>query len=676
MSHATHSGAKMSELIAAHDWRASPLGAQDEWPDSLTTALSMCLSAQLPMMLWWGSELTLFYNDACIPILGAKHPAALGSPGLSVRVWGNAPSRALLEPALRFVVQRGEPASVQEVPYELKRRGSFERAFMNASFSPIQLASGALAGVLLILHDHTEHVLAEKRDAELERTKLRDLFMQAPALIAIQRGPEHVFEFVNSAAERLVGKVVGYPVSTLFPEQRAFLDGVYETGERFLANEQAVTFDWDVTGVPSVRYFNWVYEPFRDLGGNVAGILTFAFEVTEQVLARKESDRLVQELEASARTKDEFLATISHELRTPLNAILGWSRMLRTGTLSEDRVQRAVETIERNAKAQAQLIEDLLDVSRIISGKLRLELEPVLMPAIVAHALESVRPSAQARGIVLAHTIDAHAGMVLGDADRLQQVVWNLLSNAVKFCGKGGHVHVTVQKAGDSVEVSVRDDGQGIDPEFLPFVFERFRQADASTTRAHGGLGLGLAIVRHLVELHGGTVRAESAGQNRGATFTVRLPNASSRSQAPGVLSSAQARRSAPTRAAELAGLRVVVLDDELDARDLTAAMLTQWKVRVWTADNVADALRLVQAERPDIVLSDIGMPENDGYVFIQRLRGLPAAEGGNTKAVALTAYARSEDRTRVLEAGFDQHVPKPVDPTELRAVLSRLNTR
>ncbi len=374
--------------------------------------------------------------------------------------------------------------------------------------------------------------------------------------------------------------------------------------------------------------------------------------------------------EAANRMKDEFLATLSHELRTPLNAIVGWSRILRRGRPDGGMLLEGLETIERNSKMQVQLIEDLLDLSRIISGKLRLDVQNVNLVEVIDSAVATVRPAAEAKEIRLHSVLDPLAGPVTGDPARLQQVVWNLLSNAVKFTPRGGQVQIVLERVNSHVEVSVSDTGMGIPPEFLPHVFERFRQADGSTTRRHGGLGLGLSIVRQLVEMHGGSVRAKSPGEGRGATFSVSLP-----------VSAAHGHDARPRQtpqpdlvpaAASLAGVNVMVVDDENDARDLIHRILSQSRAVVTTAASVAEALTLMERHAFDVLLSDIGMPEQDGYELIRRVRerGL---NGRTLPAVALTAFARPEDRRRALLAGFQVHVPKPVDPDELVAVVATL---
>ena len=375
--------------------------------------------------------------------------------------------------------------------------------------------------------------------------------------------------------------------------------------------------------------------------------------------------------EKANRAKDEFLATLSHELRTPLTPILGWTVMLRSGTLDPTSIHRGLEVIERNVRAQTQLIGDLLDVSRIITGKLRLEVSPIAIVPVIEAGVEAVRPSAEAKEITLALDLASEVPAISGDPDRLQQVVWNLVSNAVKFTPQGGRVDVRLRKEGSCLNLSVTDNGKGIEPEFLPHVFERFRQADSTSTRAHGGLGLGLAIVRHLVELHGGTVHAESAGIGQGSTFTVRLPLT-----APMETASRPKSAEPADPDVRLDGVRVMVVEDEQDVRDFLRVSLVHYGAEVSAFDTTADALLAVEVERPDVLVSDIGMPGEDGYAFIRRVRALGPDRGGQVPAAALTAYAKGEDGQRVLSAGFQVHLPKPVQPADLANVVATLAGR
>ena len=375
--------------------------------------------------------------------------------------------------------------------------------------------------------------------------------------------------------------------------------------------------------------------------------------------------------EAANQAKDEFLATVSHELRTPLSAILGWARLLRSGRMAAEKNTRALEAIERNAVAQAQLIDDLLDVSRIVTGKLRLERDEIDLHKVIGAAIDSVRPAMEARRIRFTAELDPAAARVLGDPTRLQQVVWNLLSNAVKFTPGEGRVDLRLRRLDSHVELTVRDDGEGIEPQFLPRVFQRFEQQDSRSSRAHGGLGLGLAISRHLVELHGGTIEASSEGAGRGATFTVKLPLLPpSASESPPAALDRAALLECP---AELHGLKVLVVDDEPDARELMATMISGCGCVVHGAASAREALALVRALHPDVIVSDIGMPGEDGYELMRQLRRLPPEEGGRTPAAAVTAYARPADRRQALRAGFEMHLPKPVDPADLLATLATL---
>jgi CheY-like chemotaxis protein len=374
------------------------------------------------------------------------------------------------------------------------------------------------------------------------------------------------------------------------------------------------------------------------------------------------------EAEVASRSKDEFLAILSHELRTPLQAILGWTRLLRSGKLDEAGNIHALETIDRNARAQAQLIGDILDVSRIITGRLRLDGRPVELAMVVDAAVDAVRASADAKGIHLQTLLDPDAGPVLGDPDRLQQVALNLLSNAIKFTPDGGQVELHLERTEDRARITVSDTGKGISPAFLPHVFERFTQADTSSTRSHSGLGLGLAIVRHLVELHGGTIKAESAGEGQGARFTVELP----------LLPDAPVQQAAPRvetpracAAPTLDGVHVLVVDDEQDTLELLGTALGQSGARVTTAGSAAEALLAMARDFPDVLISDIAMPGEDGYALIERVRR--EERGRQLPAIALTAYAGAEDRARALLAGYQQHMAKPVEPNELVVAVSAL---
>ncbi len=406
--------------------------------------------------------------------------------------------------------------------------------------------------------------------------------------------------------------------------------------------------------------------------------LTRQKQAESERLNSLESERVARaEAERASHMKDEFLATLSHELRTPLNAILGWSHILRTGPKASEEITEGLIVIERNARAQTQIIEDLLDMSRIISGKVRLDVQQMDLADVVKAAIETVKPAATTKEIRLQSVLDPLAHPVSGDPNRLQQVFWNLLSNSVKFTPKGGRVQIRLERVNSHVEVSITDTGQGIATEFLPFVFDRFRQADASTTRRFGGLGLGLSIVKQLVELHGGSVRVNSPGVGKGATFAVALPLTVIHPE-PETLTERRHPKTrvlnvAPDACVEISGVKVLVVDDEPDSRALVKRLLEECDAVVSTAASASEALKCVQQQPFDVLISDIGMPNEDGYALIKQVRALASEKGGSLPALALTAYARSEDRVKSVVAGFQMHLAKPVEPGELIAMVASL---
>lgn len=426
----------------------------------------------------------------------------------------------------------------------------------------------------------------------------------------------------------------------------------------------------------TVRWIHVQSSPmFSDLGKLIGHVGTVR-DVTDRKQAEEERSRLIreqvarQEAERANQMKDEFLAILSHELRTPLNAILGWSRLLRTKTFDRDTIEKALETIERNAKSQSQLIEDILDVSRILRGKLNLNKHPIRLESAIKLAIDSLQPLAEEKSIVLELTCSPNVGEVIGDFDRLQQIVWNLLSNAIKFSPPEGKVQVRLESVGDEAQIEIIDSGIGIAPDFLPYVFDRFRQADSSTTRSYGGLGLGLAIVRHLVEQHGGKVQAEN-NPGEGAKFTVALPLAQKNALA--VDDDWSPLNDATEVLPTLANLQLLVVDDDDDTREFLIALLEDEGAIVRSAASVARALAALESYWPDLLLSDIGMPEADGYELIRRVREMEVLRGGKMPAIALTAYAREEERQQALEAGFQMHLSKPVDINKLIAAIANL---
>ena len=520
--------------------------------------------------------------------------------------------------------------------------------------------------------------------AEAERT-LRDREQRLSAIIdhtiagIAQLDLECRFTLVNDRFCEMVGrpreKVLGTRLDQFFhPEDaadgRRLLMHLNENGRSQTREVRLLRSDgstvWASMSVSSIQ------QP-----GQPAFAILVALDVTARKHAEAERSELLEreqraraDAERANRAKDEFLATLSHELRTPLNALRLWSGVLRQRPLDQDTLARGIDTIDRNAALQAQLIDDLLDISRIASGKLRLEMGPIDLQAVIESAVETVRATAEAKHLTLARALDPDVGPVLGDATRLQQVMWNLLSNALKFTPVGGRIEVRLRRRGDEAEVTVQDTGQGIAPELLPHIFDRFRQGDSSVTRPQGGLGLGLAIARQLVQLHRGTILAESPGEGRGTTFTVLFPlTADSRPWSRGTT----ALELAEPAGQVLRDLAVLVVDDDADAREALAVSLVRSGARVSSAASVAEAMVEAARRWPALLVSDIGMPGEDGISLIGRVRRLEATRGGRIHAVALTAYAGEDDRRRIIDAGYDLHVPKPVNTTTLIHLLVRL---
>ncbi len=546
-------GGGAGDALRACDWQRTALGGTAKWPLALKAHVRAMLATRQATCIFWGAEYVNLYNDGFVPLLGEKHPRAMGQGAREV--WSDA--WPVVGKLLDGVFIRGEAVLFQEMLIPISRAGRLDDAWWNYSYSPLFGDDGAIAGILVVATEMTAEVRGRK---QLEATKIE--------------------------ADR----------------------------------------------------------------------------------ARLRESELRASAEGANRAKDEFLAVVSHELRNPLNAILGWARTLRTVS-DPSRLAKGLAVIERNASAQANLIDDILDVSRIVSGKLLLDPRRVRVATIVQNAVESIRPALQAKGIRLTLAFEHDEIDLVADAERLQQVVWNILSNAAKFTPEGGAVRVDVGHVDGHVSIRVSDTGKGIAPEFLPLVFDRFRQADPSTTKRHGGLGLGLAIVRHLVELHGGRVNVTSDGEGRGATFELVLPVGAVEARGMAVTARAEGTGAGceegdVTGAPSLKGLRVLVVDDEPDARELVATVLLDAGAQVIEASSVGEALAALGAARAMVVVADIGMPFEDGYSLMRAVRANEATRG--IPALALTAYARAEDRAKARAAGFDDHAAKPVDPDDL----------
>jgi len=598
-------------------------------------------------------------NDAVFSLLGFR-PDELIEQSLSRIISPEETWEFMV--ALREVVDRGVTRNARLHPRSAS--GAVIPTTLNAS--ALRDTDGRVIGAIGILRD--------MRELDKARAYAESLIKNAPDPVFVSDLEGKILQ-ANDAVSHLLGfrqdEVVEQSVSRFLgaDETREFVAALREVVEHGVSRNVRL-HPRSASGEVISTTLN--ASALRDAYGNVIGAIGILRDMRayEQVLHDLEDSR--RELRDADQAKDRFLAIVSHELRTPLTAMLGWVRLLTTGRLDDATSARALPVIERNTKLLAQLIDDLLDVSGIIAGKLRLEVGPVDLVAVIESAIEAVQGLADAKSIGLKAVLDPSAGSVAGDPGRLQQVVWNLLANAIKFTPNRGRIDLRLERAGAHARLTVRDTGRGISPELLPHIFDRFRQDER--TRQHGGLGLGLAIVRHIVKLHEGNVWAESEGEGRGATLVVELPlPIDDVHSAPKTATVYRRLESASSRLINLAGRRILVVDDEADARDLLAQILGQAGADVIVAGSADEALETLRRWRPDVLVSDIGMPGDDGYVLIRKVRALGTAEGGQVRALALTAYARSEDRALALEAGFHTHIAKPVDPLELTALIAGL---
>lgn len=707
---------EMAERIASYPWHTHSLGSPGQWPMSLKNALVLLLECKLPMYLAWGPELTQFYNDAYRPILGDKHEGALGGSARTTwsEIWPT------IGPMWQAVL-RGEAIGFDDFKLTIERYGFPEDCYFNFSYSPVRNDDGEPEGVLVTFAETTAKVLSERRFRFLD---------ELAQVTRLQSDPAEVMK-VTSAMLGSYLQVNRCAYAHVLEDQNTFdLIGDYNHGvdsivgrykftdfgdlvsELMVANQPYVNDDvdshpatqgTDLSAYRSTEIRAVICVPLHKNGKFVAAmavhqttprswsseeislvrtVVDRCWESLERIRAERDKALLLdgeraarQEAERANSFKDSFLATLSHELRTPLSAITGWVHILRKkyGS-SHPELAKGIDVIERSTRTQSRLIGDLLDMSRISSGKLRLDVRPMDLAGCVQAACDLMLPAAQAAGLMV-HADIAPAGTVMGDADRLQQVVSNLLANAVKFTPRGGSLSVRLARgAGPCAVVAVSDSGIGIREEFLPHVFKRFRQADGSITRTYGGLGLGLSIVQHLVELHGGTVAAKSAGPGAGATFEVTLPlhDEGLRGGMPRPADQAHSESRTPV----LAGRKVLVVDDDPDSRDLLRRVITECGAEVHTAQDAYAAMRQVEEHKPDVVCSDIGMPGMDGYEFVRWLRNQPPERGGLIPAIAMTAFARPEDKERSLSCGFNSHLSKPLEPVRVLAAIEELLAR
>ncbi len=610
----------------------------------------------------------------------------------------------------------GRTRQSRNQPYIIPETG--REGFFEGRYAPLLGKEGEVVGGVCIVRDITERKRADELAHEAHQRLT--FHVENTPLAVVEWDNDFCVSRWSASAERLFGwkarEVLGKQIKDwrfVFADD---LDAVTQLTDkqRRGSERQGILRNRNYTKDGSVLYCEWYNSVLHDDSGKLVSVLSLVLDVTARKLAEDDRAELLlrerearQEAENADRLKDEFLATLSHELRTPLTSVLGWATLIRTGDIDEANYAVAIETIERNARLQARLIDDLLDVSRIITGNLRLDLVPLDLAPVIDAARNAVRPAAEAKGIEIQTSFEAKDCLIKGDSGRLRQVVWNLLLNAIKFTPREGKVAVTLRCTDSSVLLSVSDSGDGIEANFLPHVFDRFRQAEGSISRRQGGLGLGLAVVRHLVELHGGSVTAESPGRGKGATFTVELPLArvplesseEARSTSPdgdpaatkatqpvmsnglarssqkpsGKTSSRTATRNSKLEAARLKGVRILVVEDDPDARSLIHTFLELAGAKVTSVESAAEALLAFKNASPDVLVSDIAMPEEDGYVLLRQVRSLPPGQGGLTPAVALTGYATEKDRAKAFAAGYQAHIAKPIEPEELLDTIASL---
>ena len=575
----------------------------------------------------------------------------------------------------------GRESISEKHPYGPSETGVFE-----SHYSPLLDDKNNVVGGIAVITD----VAARKQAEEAAHAAYQQLafHVESSPLAVVEWDSDFRVARWSASAERLFGWKADDVIGKHVNEWRfVFADDVDAVAlvtnrQREGVEVQGILRNRNYTREGNVLFCEWYNSVLRDDRGNLVSVLSLVLDVTARQSAEDERAALLvrerdarRHAEEADRLKDEFLATLSHELRTPLTSILGWASMIRNGEVEGSNATRAIETIERNARSQARLIDDLLDVSRIITGNLRLDLHPLNLAPIVEAALDALRPTADVKGIQLHTRFVPGDCLVKGDTNRLRQVIWNLLSNAIKFTHRGGSVNIDLHCVELTARLTVRDTGEGISSEFLPYVFDRFRQAEGSISRKQGGLGLGLAVVRHLVELHGGTIGAESEGIGKGSSFTVDLPLAQERRDPARAEERRREveRRHSRSGVVRLDGVHVLLVEDDDDSRKLLGTMLKRYGARVTSTKSAKEALSVFDNELPDVMVSDIGMPDEDGYELIRKLRSTPSDRGGLTPAIALTGYASRKDRERALTAGYQQHMAKPIEQADMIAAIASL---
>ena len=646
----------MRALMREHEWTASPLGHPRHWPQALCTTVALMLDSKFPMFVAWGDELGFLYNDAYSVILGAKHPASLGQRFRDVwsDIWDD------IAPLVERTMY-GESIYLDRFPLTMRRHGYDEETWFRFSYSPVRRDDGMVAGMFCACVEITNEVLAQRYRDE-ENTRLVNLFEEAPGIIAVLRGPDHVFELTNRSFLTLVGHrdLIGKPVRDAMPEVQGqgyfeLLDQVYTSGQPFVGHAVPLRVQREPGGPLEECYLDFVYQPIRDQFGKVTGIFVEGSDVT----VRK---RIEDELREANRQKDDFLAMLAHELRNPLAPITTAAQLLQRGQMDAPGIARASAIIARQAQHMTALVNDLLDVSRVTRGQVTMAQESVAVESLVQEAVEQVRPLLDSYHHEL--LVEIEPGLyVLGDRTRLIQVLSNILNNAAKYTPARGRIVLSVRTDGGDVRIAVRDNGQGIELPVLPYIFDLFTQAERTPDRSQGGLGLGLALVKSLVLLHGGRVDALSDGLGEGSEFVVYLPLLAPVASVPAEAPAAPAT--------DASGLRVLVVDDNVDAAEMLATLLEMNGYAVSVEFDGASALATALRERPAVALLDIGLPDMDGMELARRLRAQP--QTADAVLVALTGYGQAEDQEQARQAGFNHHMVKPADIDRLLTLLASI---
>ncbi len=645
----------MGARIRAYPWSETVLGAPEYWASGLRTSLRTLLTTGHPVFVFWGADLTCFYNDSYSRSLGPeKHPSILGQPGQKAwpEIW------EIIGPQIEQVMRGGAATWHENQLVPIIRHGELQEVYWTYSFGPIDEpdAPHGVGGVLVICTETTQQVLTERR-LTAERARFAQLFEQAPTFMAVLRGPTHVVELANPGYMRLIGHrpVIGRTVAEALPEtvEQGYLDlldKVYASGNAFLATAATYSIQVEPGGPVVTRYVDFVYQPIKDADGSVSGIFVEGVDVTTRALA----DAALRDAD---RRKDEFLAMLAHELRNPLAPISTAAEVISRRAANDVSAQRAAEVVRRQTTHLTRIVDDLLDVSRISTGHIVLKRETLLLSEVIDHAAETVAPLWREKQHEISMVASLEPLYVTGDLARLVQSFGNVMTNAAKYTEAGGKIGIQATGAAETVRVAISDNGAGISPEFMPSIFHLFAQADRTLDRSQGGLGIGLSVVKKLVEMHGGTISARSGGLGCGSVFEITLPRA-----AP---PQAQAGDS-PT--VPVSPRRILIVDDNVDAANSLSELLKLDGHATVPAFSAEDALSLAESFAPDVVLLDIGLPGMDGYEVAKHLRR--SASCGNVTLIALTGYGQQEDRDRAQAAGFDAHLVKPVDFTALAKLL------